>query len=153
MFSSDKSYLIIFLCVLAAGLVSLLLKHFRRNRLRRIGVKATANVMDVMTERILRSSAGHHHSSDVVDRFVNERKYTYTFYYRIDGNDYTHVLSYESRIQSYQQGEAVDIYYNPDNPNEMMVASEVTASYSHLATMGPLLAVVLAVILFFLFQD
>ena len=153
MFSGDKSYLILFLGVFAAGLISLLLKHFRRNRLRRIGVKATANVMDVTTERILRGDAGHNHSADAVDRFVNERKYTYTFYYNVGGNDYTHELTYESWEQSYRQGEAVDIYYNPDNPKEMMVASEVTASSSPLGIIGPFLAVAIAIILFFLLRN
>lgn len=153
MFSGDKTFLLIMLGVMAAGFLLLVLSHLRRNRLRRIGIPAVADVADVRIERVLRSDATDHDWTDAADRFINKRKYTYTLYYVVGENTYTREIVRESDEQDYGQGESVDILYNPNNPKDMMTAMEVNAGASSLVAVFPVFAIALAIILFFLFKN
>ena len=151
MLSGKNTFLIVILGIIAAGAVATIIYDMRRNRLRRIGQPATAQIIDIKIERVLRSEATDLTAGDSVDRFMNERRYTYTFYYMVDGNRYSHEKKTESREQKYQQGEYVEIIYNPENPKDMMSAEEVNASSSQFKHLAPVFAIVIAVILLFLF--
>ena len=152
MFSGQQLFLLIMLGVMALGFGDIALRFRRQKRLRRIGKTATALVMEVTSERILRSDATDSDWSDAADRFVNHRKFTYTFLYSIEGEEYIRKFSHERAEQQYSQGETIDIFYNPDNPKEMMTAAETSAPSSIPVSFILLAGAMLAFILYFFFK-
>ena len=154
MLSGKQVFLVIILVIVVAGIVVDILYRRRRNRLQRIGTRVSALVMEVKIERITRASTEDRNWADSADRFENQRKYTYTFLYSVNGSEFVREFSYESWEQRYMQGETVDIYCNPDNPKEMMTAEEVeSGASSGIGKTMPIFAVIIAIILYFLFTS
>ena len=149
MLSGNRLYILIFFGFIAVAVAALVFRDFRRSRLRRSGILITASVIEVGTERILRGDATDRDRSDAMHRFLYMRKYTYTFYYTVGEQSYVPEIKHESEEQTYRQGDKVDIYYNPANPNEMLPAAEVNSGTPALGPLGPMLVIILGILLFF----
>jgi len=147
-----KLYLILMLAVIAAGVVMFVLERMRNARLRQVGKSAVAMVIDVQIERILRGEATDLNWTDAAERFLYERKITYTVLYTVDGREYTKEWSVESDIQRYKNGDKIDILYNPERPNEMEAADIVDAPPTARVGVIIIAALVLAFILYELFR-
>ena len=68
----------------------------------------------------------------------------------INGKYYSRNIVRDSLTQIYSQGENVDIYYNPGNPNDMMTTVEMTEFDSLFIPKVIFFAAALAVVLFLL---
>lgn len=122
--------------------------HLQRKRLSRLGETAAAKVIDVEVTRITRSKDVSETDWEKMYRFIHERRYIYTLHYTVNGTEYTNRCESEGEEPRYAAGESLDVVYNPDNPKDMRLASEMgdmgPRSMLHFILIG---AVMLAVII------
>lgn len=85
--------------------------------------KVSAVITDI--EKSSNRSLTPHKTNGSTYKTMNIPVFTYT----VNGNEYTQSSSFNTNTNTYNVGDVMDIYYNPDNPNQIFVESNSSGSF------------------------